>query len=220
MTLTPTIVRFAVLAAFVSAASASPVGDPAMGLDDGSLSSPISEAFFTPMNGGGVFDFFNDTARTITLLTFDTTVLPGLSADQLAEFVCNDANTPGHPNKFFVNCAITYTSSNGFLEVSFSGTDARHPGILPADSNCQDTGQVVCGQGHFFVTLNDGFSLDPAATGGWNDPALVGNNPIHFGVAEIQSFGVDIPEPSTLWLAAGAIGVLGALKFKRKNRAA
>ena len=216
MTLTYIIARFAILTAVVSAAWGSPIGDPAMGLDDGSLSSPISGASFTPVNGGGVFDFFNDTRITITLLTFETTVLPGLNAGQLAEFICNDANTPGHPNPFFLSCSITYTSSTGRMDVSFFGTDAQHPGILPEDTSCGPSATVVC-PGHFLVTLNDGFSLDPGATGGWNDPTLVGDGPIHFGVADIQSFGVDIPEPSTLWLAAGAIGVLGLLKFKQKK---
>jgi hypothetical protein len=189
-----------------------------MGLDDGSLSSGISGASFSPINGGGVFGFFNDTGRIITLLTFDTTILPGLSPGQIAEFVCNNAGTEIDPNPFFLNCSIRYNSSNGLMDILFSGTDAQHQGILPVNSNCNPA-PAPC-TGHFLVTLNDGFSLAPTATGGWNDPALVGNGAIRFGVAEIQSFGVDIlPEPSTLWLAAGAVGVLGVLRFKRKKTA-
>src|SRR5438067_13267536 len=135
MTLTITIARFALIAAVAGAAWASPIRDPAMGLDDGSLSSPISGASFTPINGGGVFDFFNDTGHVITLLTFQTTVLPGLSTDQLAAFVCNDASTGGHANPFFLSCSVTYQSSTGVMEVSFFGTDSQHPGILPVDPN-------------------------------------------------------------------------------------
>ena len=209
-----TIARIAIVAALVSAAWGSTINDPAMGLDDGSLSSPITGASFAPINGGGVFDFFNDTGQIITLLTFETTVLPGLTPGQLALFVCNDANTPGHPNPFFLNCSITYTSSTGVMDISFFGTDAQHPGILPVDPACRDTIQTLCTAGHFFVTLNDGFSLDPTSNGGWNDPTLVGDGPVQFGVTDIVA---DNPEPATLWLAAGAIGFLGLLKRKRKT---
>ncbi len=210
---TSTIARFAVFASLASVAWGSPVGDPAMGLDDGSLSSPISNATFTPINGGGVFDFFNDTGAVITLLTFQTTVLPGLSAAQLGLFVCNDATTSGHPNPFFLSCSITYNGSDGLMDISFFGTDALHPGILPADPTCTAPVQNSnCSIGHFFVTLNDGFSLDPVATGGWNDPARVGDNTVGFGVDAINT-----PEPATVWLAAGAIGLLGVLKLRRRK---
>src|SRR5262249_42347383 len=161
------IARFAVVAALASASWASTVTDPAMGLDDGSLSSPITGASFTPVNGGGVFDFFNDTGQIITLLTFETTVLPGLTPGQLALFVCNDANTPGHPNPFFLNCSIAYNGLNGLMDISFFGTDSQHPGILPVDTSCSIGVQVQTCPGHFFVTLNDGFTLD-GASGGWN----------------------------------------------------
>ena len=206
MTLKSTIARFAVLAAIVSAAWGNTINDPAMGLDDGSLSSPITGATFSPINGGGVFDFFNDTGHLITTITFQTTVLPGLSAAQLAAFICNDATTPGHPNPFFLNCSIGYESTTGVMDISFFGTDTQHPGILPLDTSCGD-GDPLC-SGHFFVTLNDGFSLT-GANGGWNDPTLVGSNPIQFSV--------DLPEPSTGLLVAGALGVMAAIRIRRKR---
>src|SRR5215467_6063909 len=123
MMLASAVARFAVLAALASAAWGSTIRDPAMGLDDGSLSSPISGATFTPVNGGGVFDFFNDTGQLITLLTFETAVLPGLTPGQGAAFVCNDAATPDHPNPFFLSCSITYNPSSGLMDISFFGTD-------------------------------------------------------------------------------------------------
>ena len=75
------------------------------------------------------------------------------------------------------------------------------------------SGVVVPGYGLSLQNRGHGFSLDPTATGGWNDPTLVGENPIRFGVADIESTA--IPEPSTGWLIAGAIGVLGALKITK-----
>jgi len=210
-------IRLIALASLAAAVAwAGPITDPAMGLDDGSLSSPITGATFSPINGGGVFDFFNDTGELIALLTFDTTVLPGLLPEQIAAFVCNDANTPGHPNPFFVNCSISYHFDTGLIDISFFGLDTNHLGIPPGDPNCHSSIQHNPCVGHFFVTLNDNFTLFPNGPGGWNDPALVGPNGITFGVAGISPTS-SIPEPSISCLTAGALGFLAIIWRRRKK---
>ena len=201
------------LATLAVAAWAGPITDPAMGLDDGSLSSPITGATFSPINGGGVFEFFNDTGRQITLLAFETTVLPGLTSDQLATFVCNDAVTRARSNPFFLNCSIAYQSVTGVLDVSFFGTNSGHPGIPPADPGCEDTSQTHLCAGHFFVILNDNFAFSPNA-GGWADPTLVGPNPITFDVSSIVT---DTPEPATAGLAGAGTMLLAILCHRRRR---
>ncbi len=200
-----------------------------MGLDSGSLSDPISTStIFVPNeNGGGAFGFFNGTGLFINRIVFGTTILPGLTADELAGvFACNDQNTPVNPNPFFLNCSINYTGSSGDLQIAFFGTGPRNhsageaSGIPPLLPECQNSPDATgCRDvGHFIVTLNDGFGPSPTGVGGWSTAATPGiflaGGPV-FHVTEIDT----APEPGTLAMAMGAFIALAAVWRRSRSRA-
>jgi hypothetical protein len=231
---TPGAMRGWILATVVAAtAAARPIRDPQMGLDSGSLSDPISTStvFVPDSNGGGAFGFYNNTGSFITELVFGTTILPGLTSQQLSGvFSCNDQNTPVHPNPFFLNCAIFYTPASGQLKIAFYGVRANdndpndaeineHEGIPPILARCQNTPDAPGCRlvGHFIVTLNDGYGPSPTGTGGWTTSATPGvflaGGPV-FGVLEIDT----APEPGTAALAFAALIGLAAADRARRRR--
>ncbi len=223
------------IAVLSAAASASPIKDPQMGLDSGSLSDPITlDTMFSPNgNGGGAFGYFNATGFFIRGLVFGTTILPGLTTDQLAGvFSCNDQSTPGHPNPFFMNCFVNYTPSTGQLKIAFFGTfpeevpgdpgddeAGEHEGIPPTPPRCLDTPDAPgCRQvGHFIVTLNNNYTPSPSGTGGWSTTATPGiflpGGPT-FEVLEIDT----APEPGTAGMLCGALIGLAGLAYRRRKR--
>jgi hypothetical protein len=224
-----------VAAAIGSIAGASVIKDPdpSMGLDSGSLSDPIStQTIFRPINGGGVFGFFNAGTSLITQLIFQTTILPNLTPQQIAGvFTCNDANTQALPNPFFLNCAVNYTQ-DGALRIDFFGVNpptpdpfggdlvGLHEGIPPILPGCRNTpdAQGCTDVGHFLITLNDGF-LTTGANGGWSPdrtPGVFTADGPTFGVAEIDLAGA--PEPATAVLSLSALLALAVLGVGRRAR--
>ena len=108
---------------------AGPIRDPLMGIDAGSFSQAITPGTnFSANNGGGVFAYYNPTTQFIISLTFQTTILTGLSQDTIASsFNCNDATNPTLPNPFFLNCSIGYVADNGRLTIDFFGVNPSDP---------------------------------------------------------------------------------------------
>ncbi len=223
------------MAAIASVAGASIIKDPdpEMGLDSGSLSDPISTStIFRPTNGGGVFGFFNSSDSLITALIFRTTILPGLTQQQIAGvFNCNDANTEALPNPFFLDCSVSYTQ-DGTLRIDFFGVNpptpnpfggdlvGLHEGIPPILPGCRDTPDApgCTDVGHFRITLNDGF-VTTGANGGWapdKTPGVFTADGPTFGVAEIDLAGA--PEPATVVLSFSALLGLAGFGRLRKRR--
>jgi hypothetical protein len=199
--------------------------DPDIAMDAGSFSSAIGVGVqFAPINGGGIFGFFNGLGGVITSLTLQTNALPGLNADQVATFQCRQ------PTSFFHNCTISYTGATGLLSVNFSGTDPldgdedtdpeifEFEGIPPIPAGCTDSESEFCqSKGHFGINLNDGDIFTPPGqgSGGWsvaNSPTLFAQDPI-FTVTDIQL----APEPAPFALLAVPLLLL-ASRFRKRNR--
>lgn len=196
-----------------------------MGVKVGSLSDPFSAgASILPVNGGGVFGFYNPFSTFLTSLEFDVTIKTGLSpADVSAAFVCNDASTPGvNANPFFLHCGVAYNSESGFLAINFFGVNPAETGEAPNNSEAGEQegippliptcaltpdGPGCTGVGHFLITLNDNFAVGGAPSGGWSvarSPDIFATDPV------IKVAGV--PEPSSAaLLLAGLVG-LGLLR--------
>lgn len=142
--------------------------DPQMGMEAGG--DPLAflgGTQFTPdENGGGVFQYFNDTGGTILSVTFVANI--GANVTDLPPFSCNNASDPTAPNPFFLFCSINYFANNGNLQFIFFGTN---PGTGGPDEG-------IPALGNFDITLNDGFSLT-VDQGGWNqlnDPTFTATN--------------------------------------------
>ncbi|MBZ5723419.1 MAG: PEP-CTERM sorting domain-containing protein [Acidobacteriia bacterium] len=201
-----------------------------MSVEAGSLSQAIGTGInFSPdpVNGGGLFGFFNGTGGFITALVFQTQIVAGLSdATIQGAFNCNAANP------FFLGCAVAYAPANGLLTISFSGVNAEPPGEPPGDPEigehegippllpgCALTpdGAGCTVVGHFLVTLNDNFAVT-GNVGGWTP----GKNPALFDVlptfTPIEIDSTATPEPSTLVLLATALLVLAGLSGRRVRR--
>ena len=206
-----------------------------MGIDAGSFSQAITPGTnFSANNGGGVLAYYNPTTQFIISLTFQTTILTGLSQDTIASsFNCNDATNPTLPNPFFLNCSIGYVADNGRLTIDFFGVNPSEPGEVPgpdpeigehegippllpgclSNPDLEDCTSV----GHFLITLNDRFITDPSvANGGWSadhSPNLIPPGPLTFDVTNIGLAGV--PEPATWLLLAPALLGMGVLSRRR-----
>ena len=205
----------------VSGLRAGTITDPTMGVDAGSFSDPLnSNTIITPINGGGVFGYYNATSSIITSLVFQTTITTGLTDDQIAAaFSCQQSNP------FFLGCSVGYTKATGVLEITFSGVNPadgdettnnevdEQEGIPPLLAGCELTpDSLACNTvGHFVITLNDGFALT-GTSGGWSaaaNPDLFTVDP-HFGV---QSVGIEalVPEPGSAVLLGFALLTVGVV---------
>ena len=197
-----------------------------MGVDEDLNSLPVSGGFIIfPINGGGVFSYFNDTGFLITSLTFHATMFPGLDVDDvLAAVVCNA--TPENPNPFFLHCSVAYEPSTGELTIPFFGVnppdldgvdgeagDQEGIGSPPPQCSIRGFTDPRCGLGHFAITLNDGFRVEGDPDGGWDDPLLFPEGGPNFRV----QVGFT-PEPGTFVLVGGLLLLAGSAKFLRRGQ--
>lgn len=206
------------------------IQDPAMGVEGGVFSDPIGVGVtFIPVNGGGVFGFFNPFATFITALDFQVQIRTGLSSSLIAAaFTCNDQSTTASPNPFFLNCSISYDSVTGLLGISFFGVNPMTPDTTPFDTEigkregipplaipCRPPAPEDCSpRGHFAITLNNNFSVSTDSSGGWRP----GASPDLFDtVPTITTTAVtlDAPEPGTLLLG---LPLLGVFLLRRRAR--
>jgi hypothetical protein len=202
------------------------LSDPSMGVKVGSLSDPFLEGrLIVPVDGGGVFGFYNPFSTFLTSLKFDLTIKTGLNPVDVSEaFVCNDANTPGgNANPFFLNCGVAYNPDSGFLVIRFFGVNppdqdppdhteaGEQEGIPPLIPGCGPTpdGPGCNVVGHFIITLNDDFAIQGPPSGGWS----VAKSPDLFAADPVIRIG-GVPEPSSgAQLLAGLAG-LGFLAWR------
>jgi len=225
--------RLSIVAAlFVAPSFGDIIGDPQMGIDADGLSDPLTgNTTFSPVNGGGIFRFYNGTGQLIVGLIFDTTIRTGLSQDTIARaFNCNSAGTSALPNPFFLDCSVGYASQDGLLTISFFGVNPLdqpltnslvdlHEGIPPVPSGCLSNPDATgcTGVGHFLITLNNEFEVeDEEASGGWSpdrNPGLFDSTP-QFGVAAIQTA---VPEPAPVALLGGALAAIGLLRWRKRR---
>ncbi len=228
----PRVVASWLLAGLISAPLlAGVIKDPSMGMEGGDLSDPITtNTVFAPTNGGGVFGFFNPLPVPIAAITFETLILPHLTfTDLSAVFSCNDASTKGtSSNPFFLHCGVDYAFDTGLLTISFYGTNpfdgdedgsdderGEWEGIPPLAPGCAPPHQDDPGcrdVGHFLITLNDGFSIDPNnPSGGWQNTP--GSTLFLPGGPKFTPSQIDTPEPaSAVLLGIFLLLVLAAVK--------
>jgi hypothetical protein len=183
------------------------------GLDVGCCSDPFG--FSTTIQpdevGGGIFQFRNDNAFTITELLFETTIQAGL------EDFSGSCTTGG----FFEHCMDSYNSANGDLQIEFFGVvttsndDVGNPcdpelgemeGI-PSDNGCPFP------TGHFAINLNTGNSQTDG--GLWNT-VTPGNQPLTFSVDKINNRTV--PEPSAATLVGTGLLLIGTFARRWARR--
>jgi len=219
-------------------ASADIIKDPDMAMDAGSFSSPLSQfTSFTPSQttGGGILDLYNDTGHLLTSLSLTAYINTGLPQGLIASaFACSTG-----PHPFFENCGITYDSVTGALTMSFFGvqpgdddetSDAEigeKEGIPALKPGCEMHPDADgCGQGHFGISFNNGFSFE-GDTGGW-----VASDQVNYCPPGSQGpctttyalfngppgFEVTTPEPAAIVLFSTVLLVIAATR--RKNRQA
>jgi hypothetical protein len=197
-------------------ARASLITDPDIGIEDGAFSDPIRVGTtFTPINGGGVFGFFNPSETFfIVKLAFQVPIAGGLSQQLI------DANFRCESDPFFLGCFFLYSPTAGTLDIEFSGTGLEgRQGIPPLPPGCAvDPHAPGCGElGHFGITLNDRFALT-GASGGWSQA----RNPVFFPFGDPTFTTTEVqfaPEPSSALLAAGALlAILGVRRFRRRSQ--
>lgn len=216
-----------------AAGRAGVIPDPQMGMEPSSASMPFNlplTAITPGSGGGGVFDYYNATGLTITFVQFSVQLLPNLDAATVdSAFSCNeyDPTDPSISNPFFLFCGVGYTPDTGQLLITFSGTNAEAPGILPLLPGCSSTPDgppADCtSQGHFILTLNDGYATS-GDSGGWTSSTAAGAALFGTGVTpSITLMDIETaytPEPATaLSLCAGLLAAAGlGYKVRRRRR--
>lgn len=192
------IVALFILTAGAAMADSLQGNDPNIGVKGGHHSIRLTTdnfSFTINGQGGGIFDFLNDTNTNWISLTLFA------SAPDDSSFSCNPAQF-GH---LFMNCTTTVTGELGngqeAVTIFFSGTGGC--GDNPNNSNCfpgipDDT--------HFFFNLNDNFNCQEECNGGWTPNFIVqgGAN---------QPPGV--PEPASIFLVLTGLG--GIVARRRRS---
>jgi hypothetical protein len=217
------------LGALSTGAMAGTITDPAMSMDAGSFSTPLG-AFnsFTPTNGGGVLDLFNDTGELITSIEFQTNLPAGMTPRAVeALFSCNNASDLTLANPFFLNCSVDYNPNSGQLSILFSGvnpvtgdvfvnngvgTDQGIPPLLPGCTVPTADTPLCAVQAHFAISFNDNFVFTGPPSGGWSttsNPSLFPSQPT-FGPPTVTLEQLT-PEPSPAILVAAGLLTLAAL---------
>jgi hypothetical protein len=176
-----------------------------------------------PTDGGGVFQYFNNTGSTIIAITFGAFVAKDLGTagnPALPPLSCNMGDDTTAPNPFFTTCMPTYDPTSGELDFQFfglsdpdNGVDKGIPPIIPGCTYQDNTPPSPgCTQGTFSVTLNFNFSLD-GDSGGWGtlgDPT--------FTATSVQT-DASTPEPwSGLLVGSGLIAGALFVAFRRSKR--
>jgi hypothetical protein len=196
--------------------------------DEFSTAILLGSQFNPNLQGGGVFGFFNATGQTITELTFETMIQPGISGDIIdLAFVCNEGNS----NPFFKYCRIDYNPTSGRMTIAFWGTNAPptpvQEGIVPLPLGCTvaTADQPGCtGTGHFAISLSDSYDIHDT-DGGWSfseNPSLFLPGGPTFTTTELQyTFGAipqltaAVPEPAMFGLVG--LGLAGLAVSKRRR---
>jgi hypothetical protein len=204
------------------AAGIPPPPDPEIAMDVLSFSDPVSLGYrMIPVNGGGIFGFFNDLGATLTRIEIDTFARPDLDPLLVAgAFHC------AQPIAYFHNCTIGYTAGTGLVSIVFSGVDPPGAGnqfeapgfffgVPPVPPQCAIDTPECAGIGHFAINLNDGDSRG-APSGGWSverSPELFATDPV-LVVTDLQT----VPEPATfaLFTLPLALMALRASKVRRR----
>jgi hypothetical protein len=197
-------------------ASAGIIPDPAMSIEEDSLSSAVSEgfSFVADANGGGIFGFYNDTGFLITRIDIDTLANRNIGSRTFeAAFQCN--------SPFFLDCRFFYNPNTGALRISFLGTNSDHQGIPSCGDSCLDS-RI----GHFAINLNN--PPPEQDHGGWNlaeffpqddgppNPEDPEQRPTDAPTGFVGTVN-PTPEPSTMMLLLSS-ALLGGLALRRRRR--
>jgi hypothetical protein len=190
--------------------------DPQMAVESAGDPLPFNGgvAFGADADGGGVFQYYNNTGATIIAITFGAFVATGLGTPDnpaLPPLACNSGDDVTAPNPFFTSCMPTYDPTTGELDFQFfglsspeGGTDKGIPPILPGCTYLPDTPPSEgCTVGTFSVSLNFNFSLS-GDSGGWGtlgDPT--------FTATSVQT-NASTPEPGPGFMVGIAL-MAGAL---------
>lgn len=186
------IVALFLLTAGAVMADSVPGNDPAIGVKGGHHSTPLNSLDFNftiDVQGGGIFDFVNESGVNWTSLTLLA------SAPDDSSFSCNPVDF-GH---LFENCSTQVTGELGngqeAVTIFFSGTT---PGCVFL--NCFPG----IAQGfHFFFNLNDDFNCNENCSGGWTSDFTV------HGMAN------NVPEPASIFLVLTGLG--GIVARRRRS---
>jgi len=192
-------------------ASAGIIPDPAMSIEEDSLSDPVSggisfvagEERGGSIPGGGIFGFYNDTGFQITRIDIDTLANRSIpSADFDPAFQCN--------SPFFLECDFFYNPDTGALRISFFGINSDHQGIPSCGRSCLDTPF-----GHFAINLNN--PPPEQDHGGWNLADFFPQDDGPNGTDRPTSFvgSVNSPEPGTVLLLGSALAGVSAIRRRR-----
>jgi hypothetical protein len=187
------IVALFLLTAGAVMADSVPGNDPNIGVKGGHHSTPLNSLDFNftiNAQGGGIFDFVNESGVNWTSLTLLSSAPIGSS------YSCNPVDF-GH---LFENCSTNVTSQDPqtgqeAVTIVFSGTT---PGCVFLD----------CFPGipqgfHFFFNLNDDFNCNEGCSGGWTDNYVV------------QGMANNVPEPASIFLVLTGLG--GIVARRRRS---
>lgn len=191
--------------------------DPQISIDSSGASIPITVGqTFVTVNGGGVFDFENDTGQFITDLSFDATINSGI-LETLPEGQ-TIADVISCSSGFFLTCGLDYNDVTGALIIHFSAPGEPLGDVeLPCDTEATEQEGIPVVQegcplvGHFLVNLND----PDSSTGSWNT-ITPGGGQLGFQVSQINS--TFVPEPSSLWTLGATLLALAGIAVRRVRR--
>jgi hypothetical protein len=150
----------------------------------------------SPINGGGIFDFFNNTNDNWTFINLVAQFGQGNLGLTSADFNCTPA---AGQISAFLNCSFDFDPTTNTLHASYFGVVPPDDPVpaTPAqnDGEPEDSSEGVAPGGHFFVSLNTLVNgKEPAApSGGWAGATL--------------TFSAT-PEPRTILLLLTAAGAL------------